>query len=443
MWQKFCCDNFALRGWAQKLGKAACYSAAFLLLILLALWMLRSSTFAYEYGIKAQQYVTINLPKNWGIRKSLLEYADALLKLRPVPDKVSFDRAQNPAGVSEDPQRSTLFLPSEENILHVADSTTLLHALKKATAGQIILLAPGDYIIKQRTIRVGHGGQPTFPITLAAEKPGQAEIQLDSLEGLYINKPHWVIKNLTFRGICSRHSACEHALHLTGHGDHTLIENNRFIDFNAHLKSNGRSTNGQLHFPDNVIVRHNDFYNTRIRESRNPASPIDVVGGNNWQITDNFIADFSRKVRGKPSVVYGAYLKGGGENGVISNNVINCAWRIAHQSVLDIRVGLSLGNGGTGKRFCQSENCAYEHKDGIIENNLLLNCSNDVAIYLNKATDTRITNNMLLNSLGIDARFSASSVIVNNNVIQGRIKARDGAKIESDNNKLLRPAQTL
>lgn len=443
MWQKCYCDFRTLSKVSTKLKKAAWFSAAFISLASLAFWILHSSTFAYEYGIKAQQYVTINLPKNWGIRKSLLEYGDTMLKLRPVPDKVTFDRAQSPAGVSENPQKSSLLLPSEENILHVTDSTTLLQALKNAIAGQLILLAPGDYIVKQRTIRVGHGGEPTFPITLAAEKPGLVEIQLDSLEGLYINKPHWVIKNLTFRGICSHHSACEHALHLTGHGDHILIENNRFIDFNAHLKSNGRGTNGQLHFPDNVIVRHNDFYNTRIRESRNPASPIDVVGGNNWQITDNFIADFSRKVRGKPSVVYGAYLKGGGENGVISNNVINCAWRIAHQSVLDIRVGLSLGNGGTGKRFCQSENCAYEHKGGIIEKNLLLNCSNDVAIYLNKATDTRITDNILLNSVGIDARFSATSVVADNNVIQGRIKARDGASLESEHNKLLRPAQTL
>ncbi|WP_197414260.1 hypothetical protein [Lacimicrobium alkaliphilum] len=172
-----------------KIRKAAWFSAAFLLLTLMALWILRSTTFAYEYGIKAQQYVTINLPKNWGIRKSLLEYADALLKWRPIPDKVSFDRAQNSAGVSEDPQRSTLLLPSEENIYHVADSTTLLQALKKATAGQLILLAPGDYIVKQRTIRVGHGGEPAFPITLAAEKPGQAEVQLDSLEACISTSP--------------------------------------------------------------------------------------------------------------------------------------------------------------------------------------------------------------------------------------------------------------
>lgn len=443
MWQKFCCDDFALKESTPRLKKAACFSAAFFAMILLVFWILYSSTFTYEYTIKAQQYVTINLPKNWGIRKTLLEYIDTLLSLRPMPAKVSFDRTQALAGVSQDPLKRTLSLPSTENILHVADSTTLVKALKNATAGQLILLAPGNYILRQRRIRVGHGGDPGFPITLAAEKPGQAEIQLDSLEGLYINKPHWVIKNLTFRGICSRHSACEHALHLTGHGDHILIENNRFIDFNAHLKSNGRRINGRLQFPDNVVVRHNDFYNTRIRESRKPASPIDVVGGNNWQITDNFIADFTRKVRGKPSVVYGAYLKGGGENGVISNNVINCAWRIPHQSVLDIRIALSLGDGGTGRRFCQSESCVYEHKGGVIKKNLLLNCSNDVAIYLNKAMNTRITDNVMLNTLGIDARFMISNVIVDNNVIQGRIKARDGAKVDSGDNKILRPAQKL
>ncbi|GGD75221.1 chondroitinase-B domain-containing protein [Lacimicrobium alkaliphilum] len=424
-----------------RLKKAAWFSAAFLLVVILLLWFARSTTFAYEYGIKAQQYVTMNIPKNWGVRKSFLKFADSILQWRPVPDRVEFDRARSPAGASVDYKRSSLFLPSTDNVLHVTDSQELVQALRDAKAGQLILLAPGHYLVEQRTIRIGHSGEPGFPVTLAAEQPGQAEIRLNSLEGLYINKPYWVIKNLTFRGVCRRHSACEHALHLTGKADHIVIENNRFIDFNAHLKSNGRTSGGTLHFPDNVTVRHNDFYNNSIRESRNPASPIDVVGGNNWLIEGNYIADFSRTVRGKPSVVYGAYLKGGGKDGVIRNNVINCAWKLPHQSVLDLRVALSLGNGGTGKRFCQSKDCAYEHKGGIIEQNLLLNCSNDVAIYLNKATQTRIHNNVLLNTLGLDARFAATDVVLENNLIQGRIKARDDARVESYGDETLPPGR--
>ena len=60
-------------------------------------------------------------------------------------------------------------------------------------------------------------------------------------------------------------------------------------------------------------------------------------------------------------------------------------------------------------------------------------------MYINKATDIAITNNYLLNSVGIDVRFPQSDVVVTSNILDGRIKARDSGKVSSFNNTLLHP----
>ena len=170
---------------------------------------------------------------------------------------------------------------------------------------------------------------------------------MDSVEGFTVSKAHWIFKNLKINGACEHDYKCEHAFHLKGDADYLLLDNNIITNFNAAIKSNGSYSTVPAQFPDNVRITNNDFYNVRERNTRSPASPIDAVGGDNWSIRHNFVADFTRVVSESKSVVYGAFLKGGGMGGVISDNVINCAWKVPYQSSLDIRVGLSLGNGGT------------------------------------------------------------------------------------------------
>ena len=84
------------------------------------------------------------------------------------------------------------------------------------------------------------------------------------------------------------------------------------------------------------------------------------------------------------------------------------------------------------------DNNAFEHAYGVINNNIIMNCANDVGVYLNKAAKSSIVNNTLYNSVGIDVRFKESSAIINRNVISGRIaKRNDGEIIESQNNIVL------
>jgi nitrous oxidase accessory protein NosD len=71
----------------------------------------------------------------------------------------------------------------------------------------------------------------------------------------------------------------------------------------------------------------------------------------------------------------------------------------------------------------------YEHTFGIIRNNVVVNCHNDVGVYINKAPDSQVYGNYVLGSLGIDIRYKESHAQVYDNQIDGRIKTRDGASI--------------
>lgn len=406
-----------------------------LLIVLSTGLLIFSTTDTYkELKNRATLYVTLNKDQNWGIRKAMLEVAYTLLTRTTSSEHFAYDKSQSNAGAKASKSDLSKYLFNATTIVKVSDEKSIVSAIRNAKMGQVILIQPGEYSIRLDTLDIKGAGTAKHPIVIAANRYGQVTINLNSWEGILLDKPYWVIKNLIFKGPCTDHKRCQHAIHMTGDADNVVIDNNAFINYSSALKSNGRYPKGKALFPDKVTFSNNDVYNTELRKSSSPASPIDIVGGDDWLLKGNFIADFSRKVTGRMSVVYGAFLKGGGANGKIHNNVINCSWKLPYQSSLDIRLGISLGNGGTGKQWCQVKDCEYEHTGGTISNNLIMNCSNDVSIYLNKAQKTNIHNNVILNSLGVDARFGATQLSIRNNIIQGRVKARDGAYVSESNN---------
>jgi nitrous oxidase accessory protein NosD len=404
-----------------------------IMLFSLVIYGLNSSVFIYELGLKANKYVALNVDQNWGVREKLLKTARYIFQFAPHPNTVEYPKIDTEVGIQHASPHRQQALTLTEHVVQVDNAAQLVAQFSSAKAGDTIVIEPGNYLLKDKRFKLKNAGTSSQKITLMAETFGTVTLQLDSLEGLYLAQPYWSIHNLILAGICKSDSNCEHAIHLTGDADNVEISNNRFINFNAHIKSNGVRKN----FPDNVMVSGNDFYNEWPRNTKNPVTPIDVVGGNDWLISNNFIADFAIKKHDKFTVSYGAFLKGSGQRGRISGNVVNCAWHIPHQSFKDIRIGLSLGGGGTGGAFCQQTGCDYEHNKGVIENNRILNCQNDVSIYLNKASGSEVKGNIILNSLGIDARFSSTSAIIENNQYQGRIKARDGARVSEINNTKL------
>ena len=180
--------------------------------------------------------------------------------------------------------------------------------------------------------------------------------------------------------------------------------------------------------PDNGLIENNLIYNERTRDTSNSVTLIDAVNANNWVVKGNIITDFSKGSGNQIS--YGAFFKGNGENNIFDGNLIMCEW--LHRG--GVRLGLSFGGGGTDDEYCNNYDCSTEHSNGIIKNNIVMNCTTDVGIYLNRSANTLIHNNLIYNTTGIDVRFPTSSATIYNNIIDGRIKDRDGGSHKETNN---------
>jgi hypothetical protein len=295
-------------------------------------------------------------------------------------------------------------------------------AAKTACAGQTITLAPGRYRIGRREVILAMAhGSPEAPITFRAERLGDVILEVEFREASRIRGSYWIFENLEFRGVCEKHDACEHAFHLQPGAHHITMRNNRVIDFSAGLKSSAPndSTSGSG-APSFGVVERNWFYNTAPRDTDRPVNSLNINGGRGWIVRDNFIADF-RKLRGN-RVAYAAYMKWDSFDGVFERNLVLCEWRL-HGGV---RIGISFGGGGSRS--------PVEHTNGIIRNNIIMNCPNDLGIYVNRAAATKVYNNTLYNTLGIDVRFPVSDAEVYNNIISGGISERDSGTAVAEHN---------
>ncbi len=329
-------------------------------------------------------------------------------------------------GASSKKNRKNALLTSLSESKTLFSSEELLSAINSAQPGDILTLAAGTYTFKGKSLKINRPGRKDRPITIQSSELGLVTLKFDLLEGFHVKAPYWNFENLNITGSCVNDSRCEHAFHIVGNAKSITIKNNIISNFNAHIKVNGVGAD----FPDDGLIEQNTFYNTATRNTGNPVTLLNIDSVNHWVVRGNLIADFAKGASDKIS--YGAFMKGNGRNGVFENNLIICEMNLPADK--GVRIGLSFGGGGTGKQFCRNKNCSTEFTNGTIRNNIIAHCSRDVGIYLNKASDTLIYNNLLFNNLGIDVRFSTSDAVIFNNMISGRIKKRnDGRYIEKHN----------
>lgn len=313
----------------------------------------------------------------------------------------------------------------------VADVPGLLAAIAGAKPGDAIILAAGTYEVHQNKIACDAAGTADARIVVRAAEPGTAKIRFDALEGFHVRGPFWEFDGLDIEGICANDSDCEHAFHVTGAAESTHIHHCRVHGFNAQIKGNGEpiGPNNSFVWPDDVVIEYNELFNEAPRNTSNPVTPIDIVGGQRWILRGNFIHDHAKG--GGNNISYAAFLKGHSKDGLIERNLVAC--ELLHSG--QIRLGLSLGGGGTSPdAICEDGACKPEHERGIVRNNLIVNCPADVGIYVNAGKDSKILNNTLYNTTGIDMRFPETTGVVHNNLLTGKIRDRDGALTVKMNN---------
>lgn len=312
----------------------------------------------------------------------------------------------------------------------VANVAELEAAIATAAPGDEIVLAPGEYLVPNNLncVAVGSADQP---IIVRAETLGEVQIKFDTLEGFHIQGAHWELSKLDIEGVCADDSDCEHAFHITGDADGTWIHHNRVHEFNAHIKANGTATGpqGERVWPDDVIVEYNEFFNAAVRQTSNPVTLIDVVGGRRWEVRGNYIHDFAKGMGNTTS--YAAFLKGNSRDGLFERNLVVCEALHTGQ----VRLGLSFGGGGSSPDLiCEDQTCTPEHQNGIMRNNIIAKCPSDVGIYVNEGAGSLIYNNTLYQTTGIDMRFESTTGEVRNNLMMGQIRNRDGATANFANN---------
>lgn len=308
----------------------------------------------------------------------------------------------------------------------VSTATELATAISAAQPGDRLLLAPGTYA-PAGNLTCSANGSPAAPILIRATIPGSALIRFTGgvVEGFRVSGAHWHFEGLVVEGACALDANCEHAFHLFGDADGTQIRGSVLRDFNAQIKSNIGGAGG---FPDDVRIERNSLYDTRARQTSNPVTKIDVVGGRRWLIRANTIYDFE-KAQGN-LISYAAFLKGNSRDGVFERNLVICQRDFAG----GVRIGLSLGGGGTSPdSICEDGSCDPEHQNGVLRNNLVLNCS-DVGIYINRGANSLVQHNTLFATTGIDIRFATSSADLRNNLLGGAIRFRDGGTGSSAGN---------
>ncbi|HEX6903646.1 MAG TPA: right-handed parallel beta-helix repeat-containing protein [Thermoanaerobaculia bacterium] len=312
-------------------------------------------------------------------------------------------------------------------VVPVANASQLVAAVNAAAPGDVITLAPGTYNLQQN-LYCDNPGTAGQPIVVRAGALGQALIRFDAIEGFKVSAPYWTFENLDVQGVCAAHSNCEHAFHVVGQADFTRIRNSRLRDYNAAIKGNGEGS--PFVFPDDVLIEGNEIANSSIRQTSNPVTPIDVVGGRRWVVRGNYIHDHA-KGQGD-GISYAAFLKGNSRDGLFERNLVICEKDHAG----GVRLGLSFGGGGSWpESVCEDGVCTPEHRNGVMRNNIIENCSQDVGIYLNKAQNTKVYNNTLYNTTGIDVRFTASTADLRNNILSGAIRNRDGGTSTKASNR--------
>ncbi len=310
----------------------------------------------------------------------------------------------------------------------VASVDEARRAFAKAVPGDLITFLPGTYAIKG-TLFASRPGLADAPIVVRAERPGTVTIAFNSSEGFTVSAPYWRFENLDIRGACRHDDNCQHAFHVVGRAHHFVARNNTIRDFNAHFKINGQKGV----FPDHGLIESNTLSNGGARRTSRPVTPVDLVGASDWIVRANLIRDFVK--RGGDDTSYGAFAKGGAQRTVFERNVVLCEQALVgeHGGERGKRIGLSFGGGGTGKKYCRDRQCITEHDEGVMRANLVAGCS-DVGIYLNSAAGTRIVDNTLLDTAGVQVRFPQSGATLDGNLVDGPIRSDEGGSVRLGEN---------
>lgn len=315
-----------------------------------------------------------------------------------------------------------LCLPTARTV-NVSTYPELLAACQSARPDDTIVLAPGTYtitgssriLITKRPGPVLVRGATGNPADVIIEGKGQDDETVQMVFDL-TDSPRWTFEGLTTRG------TYYHGFKFNGSSTDCAL---RRVVMRDHGESGVKGTSDPALgvYPDRLRVERCDIgFSTSRGGTRSVVEGIDGVGVNGWVVQRcRFV-----NVVHPGSIAYGVFTKGNSSDTIIeSNRFENCD------------IGASFGGGGTGAPYFRDNDRAYEHRGGIISNNVFIR-SKDAAVYINKGQNCKVYNNTLFEcGLTIQLRFSQSSGWVRNNLVKSApansqepaLRLRDGAAL--------------
>lgn len=327
-----------------------------------------------------------------------------------------------------------LFSTSPARVIDASTFAQLRDACQAALPGDTIILAPGVYTITGAS-RIMISDRPGPVLVRGAtgdakdvivEGGGQDDESVQMIFNLD-NSPNWTFADLTtqksyYHGFKFDHASTDCLLHnivMRDHGE-------------SGVKGTSDPVAGT--YPDRLTVEYCDIgFSRPSGGTRSVVEGVDGVGVNDWTIAFNRFVNIQKG--GSPA--YAIFTKGNSSRTLIEGNRFeNCF------------IAASFGGGGTGAQFFRDNDQSYEHRGGIIRNNLMIRCT-DAGVYINKGVDCKIYNNTLFEcGLTIQLRYPESKGWVRNNLVklspqntgEPTFRLRDGASLHAGDANLFASA---
>ncbi|WP_219639653.1 discoidin domain-containing protein [Cohnella sp. CFH 77786] len=333
----------------------------------------------------------------------------------------TFDDAGNYSALSN-VVSATTFTPVQDAVT-VSSLDQLQQAIDGAPAGgRVITLASGTY---NQTATININGKNNITIQGATTNyndtvvagPGINNSSLDI--NFKVNDSDYVtIRHLTIR------DSYFHSIQVNSgsdyfHADHLKTWDNGEGGFKSTSTGNIEDPYADYGLIENSLIGYTTTGQRSVVEG------IDLVGSKGWVIRGN---TFQNAKGVNDGVAYAFFAKGNSMDTIVENNVF-----------LNSFIAMSFGGGGTGANLFRNDDTTYEHRGGIIRNNVVYGTL-DTAVYMNKANGFKVYNNTMLgiaptvNVGGVESRFAGSSGDIQNNLMDKAVKLRDGGTATFSNN---------
>jgi len=296
----------------------------------------------------------------------------------------------------------------------------LVTAIRNSQPGDIIELVDGVY-----QLRSGNGIviQDKSDLTIRS-KSGNRDMVI--LQGHGINSDlvsfvfklyrstHITLQDLTMKNVYWHH------VQINEGSSYFTLRNLVMVDAGeAPVKVT--SPGGKGPFSDYGLIE-NCWLGFTDKGTRDVVEGIDIIASVGTVIRN---CKFYRVRTGKWStnVGWGVFAKCNAQDTIIENNYFE-----------DNDIAISFGNGGCPAVSARYGDITYQHRGGIIRNNVV-NRTKDVAVYINSATNFKVYNNTLWSTFkagrsSIDVRFNSHGDIFNNICREGyRLRNRGKANL--------------